>query len=98
MKGMNESVFYAIDAIHNAVIQNKKVFFKYYNLTIDMKKSYRNDGKPYTVSPYTLDCSNNNNNNYLIAFHEKYNDLSRFRIYRIDKIEIKYAKPLPYLR
>ena len=86
MKGMNESVFYAIDAIHNAVIQNKKVSFKYYNLTIDMKKSYRNDGKPYAVSPYTLACSNNNY--YLIAFHEKYNDLSQFRIDRIDKIEI----------
>jgi predicted DNA-binding transcriptional regulator YafY len=86
MKGMNEKVFYAIDALHKAVIQKRKVSFKYYNLTIDMKKDYRNGGKKYIVSPYTLACSNNNY--YLIAFHEKYNDLSQFRIDRIDNIEV----------
>ena len=86
LKGLNESVYYAIDAIHSAVLQKKKISFKYYDHTTDMKKKYRNDGKPYTVSPYTLACANNNY--YLIAFHEKYNDLSQFRIDRMEKIEI----------
>ena len=86
LKGLNESVYYSIDAIHSAVLQKQKISFKYFNHGIDKKKVYRNDGKPYTVSPYTLACSNNNY--YLIAFHDKYNDLSQFRIDRMEKIKI----------
>jgi len=86
LKGMNEYIYYAIDAIHNAVLQKKKVSFKYFNHDLNKKKKYRNDGKPYVVSPYTMACSNNNY--YLIAFHEKYNDLSQFRIDRMEKIEL----------
>jgi len=86
LKGWNESIYYTIDAIHNAVLAKKKITFKYYDYTVDKKKKYRNDGKPYTVSPYTMACSNNNY--YLVAFHEKYGDLSQFRIDRMDKIGI----------
>ena len=86
LKGLNESIYYTIDAIHNAVLQRRKISFRYFNHTTDKKKAYRNDGKPYIVSPYTMACSNNNY--YLIAFHEKYNDLSQFRIDRMDKIEV----------
>ena len=86
LKGLNESVYYTIDAIHNAILQKRKISFKYYNHTIDKKKAYRNEGKPYTVSPHTLACSNNNY--YLIAFHDKYNDLSQFRIDRMEKITV----------
>ena len=86
LKGLNESVYYTIDAIHNAVLQKQKITFKYFNHGIDKKKIYRNDGKPYIVSPYTLACSNNNY--YLIAFHEKYEDLSQFRIDRMEKIMV----------
>ena len=86
LKGLNESVYYTIDAIHSAILQKKKISFKYYNHTIDKKKAYRNSGKPYVVSPYTLACSNNNY--YLIAFHDKYKDLSQFRIDRMEKITV----------
>ncbi|MDD4493887.1 MAG: WYL domain-containing transcriptional regulator [Eubacteriales bacterium] len=86
LKGLNESIYYIIDSIHNAVLQGKKISFKYFNHTIEKKKDYRNGGKPYIVSPYTMACSNNNY--YLIAFHEKYNDYSQFRIDRMEKIAI----------
>ena len=86
LKGINESVYYTIDTVHTAVLQKQKISFKYSNHTIDKKKKYRNSGKPYVVSPYTLAWSNNNY--YLIAFHDKYNDLSQFRIDRMDKIEL----------
>ena len=86
LKSLNESIYYTIDAIHNAVLQRKKISFKYFNHGIDKKKVYRNDCKPYIVSPYTMACSNNNH--YLIAFHEKYNDYSQFRIDRMEKITI----------
>jgi predicted DNA-binding transcriptional regulator YafY len=86
LKSFNESIYYTIDAIHNAILQGKKISFKYFNHTTDKKKSYRNDGKPYIVSPYTMACSNNNY--YLIAFHEKYDDYSQFRIDRMEKITI----------
>jgi predicted DNA-binding transcriptional regulator YafY len=68
------------------VLQRKKISFRYFNHGIDKKKVYRNDGKPYIVSPYTMACSNNNY--YLIAFHEKYDDYSQFRLDRMERIAI----------
>lgn len=86
LKCLNESIYYLIDAIHNAILQGRKISFKYFNHTADKKKAYRNGGKPYIVSPYTMACSNNNY--YLIAFHEKYDDYSQFRIDRMEKIAV----------
>lgn len=86
LKCLNENIYYTIDAIHNAVLQKKKIAFKYFSHTIDKNKEYRNGGNQYIVSPYTMACSNNNY--YLIAFHEKYNDYSQFRIDRMVKVEI----------
>ncbi|NLP47676.1 MAG: WYL domain-containing protein [Clostridiales bacterium] len=86
MKCLNESIYYTIDSIHNAVLKKKKIAFKYFSHTIDKKKEYRNSGNQYIVSPYTMACSNNNY--YLIAFHEKYKDYSQFRIDRMEKVEV----------
>jgi predicted DNA-binding transcriptional regulator YafY len=86
MKGPNESIFYSIDSIHNAVLQKRKIAFKYFSHTVDKKKEYRNSGNQYIVSPYTMACSSNKY--YLVAYHEKYNDYSHFRIDRMENVEI----------
>ena len=86
MKGLNEGIYYAVDAIHHGIIQKKKISFKYFDHTVDKKKKFRNNGNLYVVSPYTLACSDNNY--YLIAFHPKYNDYSQFRIDRMEQIRV----------
>lgn len=34
MKSMNESVYYNIDAIHNAINEKRQIIFRYFGLTI----------------------------------------------------------------
>lgn len=86
VKTMNESVYYNIDALHKGIQSKKKVRFKYFDYTVDKDIKFRNEGKPYLVSPYALTWSDENY--YLIAYHDKYKDLSHFRVDRMVGIEL----------
>lgn len=85
-KTMNESIYYNVDEIHNAIQDNKQVRFKYFNYNIDKEIEYRNNGEWYFASPYALFWVDDNY--YMIAYYEKYNGISNFRVDRMQKIEI----------
>ncbi len=86
VKTMNESVYYNIDALHKAIQSEKKVHFKYFDYTVDKCIKFRNNGDAYCVSPYALTWADENY--YLIAYHEKYSDISHFRVDRMTEIEV----------
>ncbi|OJU13142.1 MAG: WYL domain-containing protein [Clostridiales bacterium 43-6] len=86
VKTMNEQIYYNVDTIHTAIAQNKQIAFKYFQYTVDKEKQYRREGEKYIVSPYAL--SWDDENYYLIGFYEKYNDLSHFRVDKMEQIEI----------
>ena len=84
IKTMNESIYYNVDKLSDAISRGRKISFSYYHLELDfsssdkLKKSYR---KPeYITSPFVLIWDNENY--YLIAFDE-----DRIKHYRIDKME-----------
>ena len=84
-KASNESIYYNIDSIYTAIAENRQISFRYFDRTSNKGRQYRNDGKKYLVSPYSLVLSNNNY--YLIAYYEKYDGLSQFRVDRMDSVE-----------
>lgn len=84
VKTLNETIYYAVDTLHNAITDNKKVAFKYYEYGTDKKIKLRNDGKDYVVSPYSLTFSDDNY--YLVAHYPKYEKLTHFRVDRIKGI------------
>lgn len=86
VKTMNESIYYNIDSLHKAIQLEKMVCFKYFDYTVEKKIQFRNEGNPYHVSPYALTWADENY--YLIAYHEKYMDISHFRVDRMTDIEI----------
>lgn len=86
VKTMNESIYYNVDGIHQAIQLSKKVQFKYFDYTVEKQLKLRRDGKYYCVDPYALTYADENY--YLIAYHEKYNDISHFRVDRMIEIEI----------
>jgi len=86
VKTMNEKIYYNVDTIHQAIAQNKQVAFKYFEYTIDKKKHYRHDGEKYYASPYAL--SWDDENYYMIAYYEKYSNISHFRVDKMENIEI----------
>lgn len=85
-KTANEKIYYNVDTIHQAIAQNRQITFKYFEYTVDKKKEYRHGGQKYFASPYAL--SWDNENYYMIAFYEKYGNLSHFRVDKMESIEI----------
>ncbi len=81
VKTMNESVYYNVDDIHNAINNNKKIKFKYYKWDINKKLVPRHEGDWYFVSPWALTWDDENY--YMIAFDDRE---QKIKHYRVDKM------------
>ena len=81
-KTENEHIYYNVDKIHEAILSDKQICFKYYEWGIDKKKHFRKDGGFYKEAPVALTYSDENY--YLITYKEKYNSYVH---YRVDKME-----------
>lgn len=90
VKTANERIYYSVDAIHQAIAQDRQISFRYFEYTADRKKKFRRGGEPYTASPYAL--SWDSENYYMIAYYERYGSLSHFRV---DKMEDTAVLDLP---
>ena len=51
---MNESIYYTVDAIHNAISENRKIKFQYYQWNVKKEMELRHDGAWYHISPWGL--------------------------------------------
>lgn len=81
-KSMNEGVFIAVDAIHAAIRDNRKVGFYYFDLNEKKEKVYRHSKARYEVSPYAL--AMDDGKYYLIAYDSA---ADKIKHYRVDKTE-----------
>ena len=78
VKSMNETIYYNVDAIQEAITQNRQISFRYFDWGIDGQRKYRT--KDYQVSPYSL-CQDNEFC-YLLAHSPRYGVTS----YRVDRM------------
>ena len=78
VKSMNETIYYNVDAIQEAIAQNRQITFRYFDWDFGGKRKYRE--KPYFASPYGL-CQDNENC-YLLAFSQRHGITS----YRVDRM------------
>lgn len=81
VKSMNESVYYAVDAISDAITQNKQITYKYFELNLKKERVYRHNGQLYKSSPFALVWDNENY--YMIAWDSSANKMKH---YRVDKM------------
>lgn len=85
IKNMNESIYYTLDKIHDALYNKKQIGFKYVEWTLNKEQTFRKNGTMYCENPISL-CWDNENY-YLITYNEKHNKLLH---YRVDKMaEVK---------
>ena len=84
IKAQNESVYYAVDRLHEAISKTEQVSFKYYEYTLTKTMRYRRNGHIYKVSPYMLHWDGNKY--YLIAHYPEHG-LTHFRVDKITDIE-----------
>ena len=85
VKSMNESIYYSVDTMHEAITEGRKISFKYFDYNIYKKQVFRKDGKPYIASPIAL--SWNDGNYYLIAQSDDRDGLTHFRVDRMSGVK-----------
>ena len=90
VKTMNEKVFYNIDAIHEAISANKQITFKYFYIDEKKQRVFKNDGTPYTVSPWTVLWEDENY--YLVAFDQAAGKIKHYRVDKMLEVNIEKAK------
>ena len=90
VKSMNETIYYNVDAIQDAIAQNRQIHFRYFDWDINRKRKYRE--KEYFASPYGL-CQDNENC-YLLALSERHG-ITSYRVDRMSDIRVGEEKRLP---
>jgi len=90
VKSMNESTYYSVDDIHNAISKDRQIRFRYVNWTVEKEQVPRRDGKLYQVSPWHLRWDDEYY--YLIGYNSETHDI---RHYRVDKMKNIVITDLP---
>lgn len=78
VKASNESIFYAVDAIHRAMQENQNITFQYFSWSIEKKMEPRHEGKYYEVSPWMLTYQEEEY--YLVAYDPGEEKIKHFRV------------------
>lgn len=83
VKSMNETIYYNVDSIQEAITKNRKITFRYFDWDLGGKRRYRE--KEYLASPYGL-CQDNENC-YLLAYSERHG-ITSYRVDRMTEIQL----------
>ena len=86
IKAMNESIYYSVDEIHNAIAENKKIKFQYFQWNAKKEMELRHDGAWYHVSPWGL--SWDDENYYLIGYDAETDSIKHYRVDKMLHIEM----------
>ena len=90
VKSMNETIYYNVDAIQEAITQNKQIAFRYFDWDLGGKRRYRE--KEYLASPYGL-CQDNENC-YLLGFSPRHG-ITSYRVDRMTDIKLTRDARIP---
>ncbi len=80
-KTANESIYYSVDHIHEAIAKNVMITFQYFEWDVDKKPKLRKNGALYKVSPWLLNWDDENY--YLVAYDTAAGIMKH---YRVDKM------------
>ena len=90
VKSMNESIYYNVDAIQEAIAENRQITFRYFDWGLDGQRKYRD--REYIASPYGL-CQDNENC-YLLA-HSDRHGVTPYRVDRMSDITLLNEPRVP---
>lgn len=90
VKSMNETIYYNVDAIQEAIAQNRQICFRYFDWDFGGKRKYRE--KEYLASPYGL-CQDHENC-YLLAFSQRHG-ITSYRVDRMTDIRLTEERRIP---
>ena len=90
VKSMNETIYYNVDTIQEAISRNCQITFRYFDWGLDGKRKYRD--RHYQASPYGL-CQDNENC-YLLACSDRHG-ITSYRVDRMAEIRLLDSPRIP---
>lgn len=91
-KHSNESIYYNVDVIERAILENCKVSFRYFDLDEDCNRVFRREGTLYTAEPVALILIDDFY--YLHSYNPHYGSCTNYRVDRMDKLELCPTEPI----
>ena len=85
-KHTNETIYYSVGYLEDAIQQKNKVLFCYFDLNEHGEKVYRREGHRYVVEPVALVF--HEDNYYIVVYSAKHDSTANYRIDRMDSVEI----------
>ena len=92
VKAMNESIYYNVDKLHEAIGSGCQIRFKYYQWNVDKEMELRKDGAWYQVSPWALMWDDENY--YLVAYDATDGKIKHYRVDKMLSISVTKDKRL----
>ena len=90
VKTMNESVYYNIDAIHEAISTDRQIRFKYFKWDLQKKMKLRKEGDWFQISPWALIWDDEYY--YLVAYDAENEKIKHYRVDKMLKIALVNEK------
>ena len=81
VKSMNESVYYNVDEISNAINADRRIRFRYFELDVNKQRRFRHNGAVYEISPFALMWDDENY--YMLGYDAA---AGKMKHYRVDKM------------
>lgn len=85
-KHSNEAIYYSVGYLEDAIQNQSKVLFRYFDLDEHGEKIYRRDGHRYVVEPVALVF--HEDNYYLVIYSAKHDGTANYRVDRMDSVEV----------
>lgn len=86
-KHSNESIYYNVGTLEEAIRLRKKASFYYFDLNENGEKVYRKEKWRYKVSPLALIFSDDNY--YLMTYYGKIDRIVNYRVDRMDHVDVE---------
>ena len=86
VKAMNESIYYNVDKIHEAIGRKRQIKFRYFRWNIKKNTELKKDGQFYVASPWALVWEDENY--YLVAYDSKEEKIKHFRVDKMLSISV----------
>ena len=85
-KTKNETIYYNVNEIHTAILENYQIQYQYAEWTVQKKLVPKKNGAVYMVSPWALTWDDANY--YLIAYHETEDVIKHYRVDKMQQVQI----------
>ena len=86
VKSMNESIYYTVDVISDAITRNRKIRYQYFEYTVNKERVPRHGGEFYEVSPFALIWDDENY--YMLAWDSKAETMKHYRVDKMQKVTL----------